>query len=173
MPTQVDIPGGKATFRDPDQVTVRHRRPIQILAGVLGQGRAQQITQAIAAGASLDSLSLSEREFDVLFRMNEATLFALLESWTLDAPLPRTAEEVGDMRGVVYDVLTEEASKLNAALVDADAGLTLAAIEDDDSPTGASAGSSGRSAGVARRAPSDHSKPRGGRSTGTARRSVG
>ena len=169
MPVIIEIPGGTATFRDPDQLAVRHRRPVQVLAGVLGHERAQQIGQALAGGATLDSLSLDEREYLILLRMNEATLFALLESWTIGDPMPQSADDVGDMNCVVYEALMAEASRINMA---ADDGFTLAAVKDPESPTGASAGSTGRSAAVARRAPSDRKRPSGGRSTATAKRSA-
>lgn len=171
MPSIVDIPGGTATFRDPDALAVRHRRPVQVLAGVLGQDRSQQIGQSLAAGATLDSLGLDEREYLILLRMNEATLYALLESWSIGDPLPRTADEIGDMNGIVYDALMAEAARLSLTLAGDDEQFTLAAVGDTDSPTGASAASKGPSAVVARRAPSDRKKPSGGRSTATARRS--
>lgn len=168
MPT-VNIPGGTATLREPEQLKVKHRRPIQILVGSLGQARAEELQRTIAEGGirALDTLGLTEHEYELIFRMNEATLFAFLESWTIDDPLPLSADDVGDMRGDVYDALMIEAAKVRTV---PDDRFTLAAVEDLSSPTGASVGSSGRSTG-ARRAPSDRKKPSGSRSTSTAARS--
>jgi hypothetical protein len=139
--------------------------------GALGTQRAQQLQEAIASGgiAGLDALGLTEAEYDLLLRMNEATIYAVLESWTLEDPLPASASEVGEMQGGVFDALQIAVAQLNLT---GDERFSIEAIDDLTSPTGASAGSNAPSAkAVARRAPSDRRKPSGGRSTASAKRS--
>lgn len=167
MPT-VQIPGGTAVLRDASQLKVKHRRPIQVLVGSLGPARAEQMQRVIAEDGvrGLDRLGLSPREYELIFLMNEATLYAVLESWTIEDPFPQSAEDIGDMRGDLYDALMVEAAKVAVP----DDRFSLTAVEDLESPTGASVASSGRSAG-ARKAPSDRKKPSGSRSTATAVRS--
>jgi hypothetical protein len=183
MPTTVDIPGGTATLRDPDKLAVRHRRPMQVLVGVLGPARMREVAHAIQAGGvdGLHSLGLSEHEMETVLRLTDATVFALLESWTVDAPLPRSMDDVGDMDARVYDVLTAVCGRINADFIASqpvgDDGQPVDVfgpdgVEDPDSPTGASVASRGRSTVAVKRAPSDRKKPAGGRSTGTGKRSA-
>ena len=123
---------------------------------------------------ALYNLGLTEEELDLVIRVQEATVFAWLESWTLPDPLPERAADIGRMPGVVFDALVAESGRLtretayrapDGSLVDP---FSVDAVEDADSPTGATAGSSGPSA-VAVRRPSDHMKRRTSASTGTGR----
>lgn len=169
-------------MRSPDGLAVKHRRPMQILVSMLGPAKVRAVNAAAKNGYDMSGLGLSYDDFALVMQLGDATIYALLESWTLDAPLPRSISEVTDMPGDVYDVLTVEAMRVNAEYAatlpkDPDTGdpidpFGLAAVEDLTSPTGASVASKGPSTAVARRAPSDRKKPSGGRSTGTARRSA-
>ena len=183
MSTTVQIPGGTAILRDPGALAVKHRRPLQLLIGMLGPQVAQTVAREIQRDGvdGLAGLGLSLEQLGTVMQLTDATVFALLESWTLDAPLPRGLTDVGDMDTAVYDALTDACVKVQTAWqasqpVDEDGQpvdtFSVAAIEDLDSPTGACDGSSGRSAQVVRRTPSDRRKPSTGRSTGTGKRSA-
>ncbi|MHB1472409.1 MAG: hypothetical protein ACYCV4_02080 [Dermatophilaceae bacterium] len=138
MPTIVSIPGGTATLADPDEMTVRRRRPIQVLAASMD--RLSEIT-ANAPGVDeaqrIASLHLTEAEIDQMSRLQDAVVLAFLLGWTLDLPLPETLEDVGDMPVGVYDALSEHTAKLGARLA-ADETFSPAGAGDPESPTGAS-----------------------------------
>ena len=182
MSSTIDIPGGQATFRGPDEITARGRRAILLLAQEIGVPRFQAITEALNDPDAAALLGQTRAERALMLTMPDATIFAHLQSWTLDRPLPETVEDVGDLPVPLYDALLAEATRISQEMIknaprDADGQVIadrfgVGAVEDLGSPTGASVGSNGRSTGAAaRRAPSDHKKPSGGRSTATARRS--
>lgn len=168
---EVKIPGGTAFLRDPRTLTVRQKRPMQIIVAQLGSTRFQEICTAQAImpppSANLDAmqwqeaidasenalqvLQLTDREFELLFRMTDAAIYGILKSWTLvdDAgepvPLPRNVDEVGDMDGTLQEILALHTASMQAEYI-ARHGFDLDAIEDPESPTGASAESSQPSA---------------------------
>lgn len=136
MPT-VTVPGGQVTLRDPAALTVAQRRPIRRLLMQIGEARFAEIQ----AGVDTDGadVALTEREAALLDEMQEQTTLALLDSWTLPDPIPTTPDELGAMPGPLYDAISVEVAKLNAdaaaaAAFDVDSGL-----DNQDSPTGASA----------------------------------
>lgn len=186
MSTTVQLPNGhSATLRDPKDMTVRHRRPLQILTSTLGQKRFMEIVlaQAKTVAEAIEELGLTEHEHEILFRMTDATVYGLLESWTLDEPLPSSADDVMDIPGWAMDVLAVETGKVMAAYM-AERGtnpngtpidpFSVDAADDPSSPTGASAGSNGSSAAGAGRRTSKTTTKRSGGSprTGTRKRSA-
>lgn len=171
-PRTVLIPGGAAVLRDPRTLTVGQKRPMQIVQARLGK-RFQQIVTAQAilpppnaeltdeqwadaaeeAGAAMETLQLTEQEYELLFRLNDAAMYAIIQSWTLvdddglALPLPRNVDEVALMRDDVYTVLSLHVASMQATFM-AENGFGLDSIEVPDSPTGASAGSSPSSVGA-------------------------
>lgn len=165
----VDVNGEQATadLRDPRTLTVRQKRPMQIIEQQLGPSRFQEIALAQAvlppltadltpeqwrevaeeAEGAMRVLQLDETEYGLLFRLTDAAIWALLASWTLvdehnqPVPLPRSVEEVGDMDGTVYDVIAIHTGSMQAERYARD-GFDLEGIEHEDSPIGASDGSS-------------------------------
>lgn len=197
----VDAAGEQATanLRDPRTLTVRQKRPLQVIEQLLGPQRFQEIALAQAvlppidadltpeqwreaaseAEAAMQVLQLDAREYELLFKLSEAAVWALLASWTLvDAggvpvPTPRSVEEVGDMDGVVYDVLAIHTATMQATHYK-ERGFDLEGIENPDSPTGASDGSNNSSEADDRSAVGDspESPPSTGGSTPTDRPSL-
>ena len=159
-----EVPGGTARFRDTTEVTARGRRPLMLLSSEIDPNRFRQIMAAANDEAMLAELALTRAEREVLLTFPDATVLALLESWTLPLPLPTTLDEIGDLPCALYDALWTQANAVNAAAQarDADGAPVdpwgVGAVEDLTSPTGASGGSSGRSPAAARKAPSDRRK---------------
>jgi hypothetical protein len=154
-PNIIPIPGGRARLRDPGTLPERYRRPLKSLATLLGDkleevARSAQGPDDSVARVAAD-VGLSETDVDRLMRLTDAVIYALLESWTLTIPVPTTLDAVQDMPGDVYDALATGTAKHAAALLSGagtdvtPAGevvdtFTVAAVEDDTSPIGASAG---------------------------------
>ena len=165
MTLQVPIPGinptdppGVATLREPHEVTERHRRPIKVLM--------MQMNPARFAGFigsdddELPDIEFTEGEAQSFASLADHTIFSALVSWSLDLPLPTSADDCMDIPGHIYDALEKVTSGVGEALKaspgvdvnvtkDADgATVTEAAdpftlgpntVEDPTSPTGASA----------------------------------
>lgn len=185
MPTTVEIPGGTATLRDPGRPTVRDKRRQQVL-----QMRIASDPEFMAAlrreadggaGEPVGGLALADRTLDALGRTTEIRVLTLLESWTIDRPIPQWFDDLDTLPLDIYDPIADAADKL------AEKSLAAAPKDDDGkpvdpfehvedpshaSPTGASAGSSVSSAVAKRRAPSDRKKPAGSKRASTVPRSV-
>ena len=152
-PTLVPIPGGSARLRPGVNLPERYRRPIKALVTQIGESRMRQIVTANSdstEGLTVE-IALTEHEANVLMRITDAVIYALVESWTLDLPLPDSPAAVQDLPGHIYDALAQGTAKEGAAilapagavLTDADGSavdtFTVDAVEDPASPTGASA----------------------------------
>lgn len=171
MPTTINIPGGTATLRDPEDIRVKHRRPIQVLALSMSP-EARQVLDSAQPGSDISFGGLPEADITNLIRINEAAVYARLLSWTIPDPLPESAQDVEEMRGVVYDVLMAECVRSAADLATDGAGrvvdqFSVGAVEDQGSPIGASAGLIGSSVEVAVLDPSADLSPHISMSTGT------
>ena len=183
MPTIVEIPGGTATLRDPGHPTVRDKRRAQVLA--LRIGSDPDFAAAMGSVEGTDGTpitSLGDRSLDILSRTNEIRVLNLLESWTIDRPLPKWFDDLDDLPLEIYNPIDEAATRLaeeaeKDAPKDGDGNTVdpFLHVEDPtyDSPTGASAGSNVSSAVARRRTPSDRKKPTGSKSGRTAAQSAG
>lgn len=121
MSTIVKLPGGAtATLRDPASLKVRQRRIIEV-AGLSAANIISRIPQESAGGSpdeiegAIGSLELSRADSTALMDLQDATIVAFLESWTLPQPLP-TMDTVGDMDLDVYDALAQATKELGAPL---------------------------------------------------------
>jgi hypothetical protein len=189
MPTIVPIPGGTATLRDPGHPTVRDKRRAQVLALRIGSD-----PDFAAAMASADKDTpvtvLGDRSLDILGRTNEIRVLNLLESWTIDRPLPQWFDDLDDLPLEIFNPIDDAAARLaeeaeaaapkdedGKPALDADGNpadpYSADAAPDPTAPTGASVGSKGRSTAVVRRQPSDRKKPAGSKSGSTGVRSAG
>lgn len=154
----VRIPGGTAVLRNPATLSVRQKRPLQILAQTLGTRRYSEIIDARnvapppddmmtpaqkeaaeqAAIDAQDALHLTRNEWAILYEMTDATIFALLDSWTIPVELPTSIDDVQEIADSgVYDALAVAAGAFMAEHI-AKNGFGLEAIEHPESPTGAS-----------------------------------
>ncbi len=142
----VEIPGGTAVLRDPDDLKIRHRRLVES-AAVAASGVLARIPQdalgdgsdpeAVAEAAA--ALSMTRAEADAMYELQDATIVALLERWTLPDDLP-TMETVGDMDPKVYDALAEATKAAGAKVA---AATDFGPDPEDGSPTVGSEPSNG------------------------------
>lgn len=155
MAREISIPGGTATILDsPSEWTPRRKRPIELVAGRLGNvmrlipdaarilvdgdvidDRSGKVGEDGKPSFTGPDLNLSERQYELLNQLNDATCWAMLLDWSLDLPLPASpAAMLDDCPGDVYDALRVETSKRIVA--DPAAGFEPDAVEEPDSPTG-------------------------------------
>lgn len=137
MARTIDIPGGSAVLYDKQtEINPRRKREIEIVSARLGQ-LTDGITQAgrlLCEGDVIDDrtdklnedgtrkfpgpdLDLTEDQLRTMFRLNDVIAWALLDSWTLDRPLPKSPTEMLDIEPPeVYEALRQAAGEINAAM---------------------------------------------------------
>ena len=103
----ITIPGGTALLREREEIKVRHRRLIEA-ASVAAASAVSKLPQD---NTNLDmvqiaSLDLTAAEANSLFALQDATIIATLESWTLPDPIP-TLDTIGDLDPGLYDAVAE------------------------------------------------------------------
>lgn len=116
----VEIPGGNAQLREKTEIKVRHRRLVESAS----VGAAVALSKlpsdpAELEAATLADLRLTTDEADGLFKLQDATIVAALDSWTLPDPIP-TLTTVGDLAPDVYDALAEASRELGTAIATED-----------------------------------------------------
>jgi hypothetical protein len=114
----VPLPGGyEAVLRE--KTTVGQRRAIQKAAfGASGLvSRVKEQAPDEADGDAVIQMVVSPDEADSLFSLGDATILALLESWTLPDPLPTTPEDLLSIDGDVYDALLAASAKLRRTVM--------------------------------------------------------
>ncbi|MGC8473069.1 MAG: hypothetical protein ACP5PW_01495 [Candidatus Dormibacteria bacterium] len=154
MGTTVEIPGGTAVVRGPGELRVRHRRIVESAAVA-----AADVVGKLDPGDETLPGDLSPAEAAKLLALQDATIVACLESWTLPEPLP-TLDTVGDLQIGVYDALaraTREAGA-EAALRGTDFGPRPLS---EDSPTVPSGSSNGNLVATAEPQPAPKPEPAG------------
>lgn len=161
--TVVDIPGGTATLRDPAELKERHRRLLQtamiplaklfqqLPEGLLEQssGRGPEAEIARAKAERLMAAAVTTRQEGTAFaEMGDAVIVALLEDWTLDAPLP-TMDTILDLEPPVYAALEKAARNLTPAVMKSATPTDFGPNPGGDTPFGESSTSSTASRGGA------------------------
>ena len=159
MATTFDVPGGTVTMlTSRDELGAGKMREVELVAARVGKkveaaARAAHVYcegdlvvdnseekddagEPVFDGPDVD---LTENELRLMGRLNDAIAWALLESWTLDRPLPETPKQLLDLPYTVFSELRQKAAELNAAM--GDGGFTVDAVEDRRSPTGDSGAS--------------------------------
>ena len=136
MGTEVAIPGGTAVVRAPSELRVRHRRVVESAALA-----AAALIQRLEPGTDELPGDLSAEEAGKLLTLQDATIVASLESWTLPDPLP-TLETVGDLPVGVYDALAEATRRTGAELALRGTDFSARPIK-EESPTEPSGSSNG------------------------------
>lgn len=114
----VDIPGGTATFRDKEDLRGRDRNLIKA-ASMAASNALQKMPEEVQVGklegesedeaaerlAPLAAAAdLTWQESLALLELRQATVIAMLASWTLNKPLP-TMDTMGDLAADLYDAL--------------------------------------------------------------------
>jgi hypothetical protein len=112
----VEIPGGNAQLREKHEIKVRHRRLVESASvGAAVALSKLPSDEAELEAATLADLGLTTDEADGLFKLQDATIVAALDSWTLPDPIP-TLATVGDLDPDVYDALAEATRELGTAI---------------------------------------------------------
>lgn len=118
MSRSIEIPGGHATIRSPEDVKQKARRRLE-MASILASPVYKQINDArkkieqekgekVEPGdVNLIDLGLTREDFDAMYEVQTATVLAYLESWTLERDLPKTADELDELPAGLYDALRE------------------------------------------------------------------
>jgi hypothetical protein len=130
-PRIIPLPNGyRAKLRDLDDVSERAVRPVKEALMVIGVDRFQD---------AVDGASLTPDQAEAFWRLQDLLIIAVLESWSLDRPIPTTITEVQDLPKPVYRVLEKKVVPYALPLLGGDDDFTLAGAGDPDSPTGPSA----------------------------------
>jgi hypothetical protein len=143
---QITIPGGEATVREPGDLTPRQKRRLSDAARAAApaivklMGPDPTKPDLSSAQSALEESSLSRADWERVRELQEATVCALLESWSLEQPLP-TLATIGDLETDLYTALIEA---LGVNPVE-DAETDFSPSPDADSPTNALSDSAGRS----------------------------
>ena len=136
MSKLITIPGGMARIREPQELKLRQRRMVEhaAIAAAHVIGKLPDGADETTKISDIPALSLADAE--AITNLQDATIIAVLESWTLPEPLP-TMETLGDLDVATYDALAAAAKDLNGARVD------FAPSPDPASPTSPSSSSAG------------------------------
>lgn len=121
MPKPVEIPGGIAYLRDPEDMRERHRRLIRnamaVVAHLYARIPADIVEKARGEGPeALDARRTADRilvasaknaeDLGGLNEVHDAAILGLLERWTLSDPLPRSLDELQDLPPDIYEALS-------------------------------------------------------------------
>ena len=143
MSTQVEIPGGTAMIRDLSDMSVRQRRMVQASFMTTGHIYTRIPQEALEAASKpgqksvdaqkkiswmLASLPLTQSEAESLLSLQDASIVAFLESWTLEQKLP-TLDNVQDLKPELYDALA-------VATAGGAAALSLGTVNMEPTPPG-------------------------------------
>lgn len=143
MSRKIEIPGGFASLRAPQDVKQKARRRLE-MASIKASPIFGKINEARRVASekrgrdvdpseiSLIDLGLSPEEFDALYEVQTATILAYLESWTLERDLPASADDLDDLPSGLYDALRAATASDGA---DAVAPVDFSPDPDGESPT--------------------------------------
>jgi len=155
MTTRVELPGGFAILRDQEELRGRDRNLIKAAAMAAGpaiekmpdavsegklEGESEEDMQA-RLGSEMGDVHLTWQESLALLELRQATVVAVLQSWSLPDPLP-TMETIGDLPADLYDALDAAIGGLPTAIA---AETNFDAQPGTKNPTGSSRSSDGPS----------------------------
>lgn len=123
------LPSGQTcVIRDPKTVSERLRRPVQNLSSKWFTSESGKALQANAKAKKKADVTVSDEDMKILDAMNDATIVALVESWSYDFPV--STDTLLDISGPDYDLLARETAKLFGGLLP-----SFGPNPDPDSPT--------------------------------------
>lgn len=130
MPLSIDLPDGhRAMLREPNQLRERHRR--QILAAGMPLARVYQLVpeelrlaaakgddeaSAMAEGIMMAGIQ-TRQEAAAMMELRDATIVALLQSWTVDGPLPNM-DTIQDLDPETYAALERGTREFTPAVME-------------------------------------------------------
>lgn len=141
----IDIPGGTAQLRERPDMKARQRRMVEA-AAMQAEDAMFKVSQADrdeVTGAVI-GLHLDRDESEALIFFQDTTIVALLHSWTLKQPVPKTVDDLLDNTDVeVHEALVKATVDLGADLIQMVRGVDFDPTPDADSPTVPSSASNG------------------------------
>ncbi len=162
MSKVIDIPGGQATLRDPDELRGRDQNLVQAAALAaapvfrkLGDKAFEESKDENEEDFLAGMPDLTRSEAQILLELKECVAVALLKSWTLPLPLP-TADTIGDLDAPLYKALVDAAGGVPA---DKLMGTDFGSVTDPTSPPMASESFNGPSEAAVERLPIPESSP--------------
>jgi hypothetical protein len=140
----LDIPGGKATFREKDELTVAGQRAIAKATRHVPRNLVEPTEPAEGEDAPKIELDLmgfpvdfGDDELEAAWMFNDTLILVSLDSWTLDRPLPKTREDLGELPSPLYAGLNVAIAIMQRAERTAGDDFGPDGVEDQTSPTGA------------------------------------
>lgn len=132
MTVQIEIPGGTADLYTEDEITPRRLKPVVRLS--LQNGSVIQKMQDAGGEAGVLPADMTDAEADRFTDIQTITAWAYLAGWSLDRPLPATADDMFDVPQSIVTAIAQAATK---AKQDAAKTLEPGAVTDPESPTSA------------------------------------
>lgn len=129
----VQIPGGTALLREKGDLKQGHRRLIETAA--LAAGDVLHRLGENPPKEQLAAMRLSWEDSEAVLRLQDATILAVLDSWSLADPVP-TMATLGEMDTDLYDALAQATKSLGAEVAKE---TDFSFSPDHSSPTGGSA----------------------------------
>jgi hypothetical protein len=115
----VDIPDGTACLREKSDIKNKHQRLVQAAAVAAAPLIAKLPQDVVARGSMTErevmSLGASRHEVESLFELQDATIIAVLDSWTLPQELP-TMDTLGDLDPDLYQALSNVCAPLGSEI---------------------------------------------------------
>lgn len=146
---QVDIPGGKATLRETDDLRTRDRQLIKAAAMAsssvltkMTEAAGSEDGVATAAQAMAADSSLTWQEWLRFLEFRQAVVVAQLASWSRPEPLP-TMSNIGTLEPDLFDALDEAVGGVPASAAETD--FSPSPDPSEINPTGVSGASVGPS----------------------------
>lgn len=131
MAREVEIPGGKAFFKEKHTGAGKKKLRAAALSAATNLSdypelfepgppneTDEQRTERLAP--ALAGMRLTPLQAEVWDNMREATVIATLESWTLDGPIPSTIEALENLDGDLYDALLDAVGGVSAQQLETD-----------------------------------------------------
>lgn len=147
MSQKVDIPGGFAIIRDQDELRGRDRMLIKA-AAMAASSAIEKLPSSVTEGQDEDedeevaqlrqarevaAMKLTIDESLALLQLRQATIVATLQDWSLDLPLPKTMDDLGDLPADLFDALDTAIGGVSTAVA---AAQDFEAQPGKENPTG-------------------------------------
>jgi hypothetical protein len=113
----VAIPGGTASLREAEDIKVRQRQLVEsaYVPALAAMAKLPTSSEELEA-FDVNNATLTRQETASLFELQNATIIAALESWSLPDPIPNM-DTIGDLDQDVFDALSEATASLAGEVV--------------------------------------------------------
>lgn len=105
----IEVEGGTVTFRDREEITVRHRQALERAGVAAGSALAKVPDDKTQPGGkdwqALGRAGLTDAEWEAVQNLQNRTILLLLLEWSFPEPVPKTLDDVLDMPASRFDLL--------------------------------------------------------------------